>query len=106
MVNSCAGPQALHNIKGLTMKLEMRVFNLDVCLELDDDQYYDQLEVLENVKSLVRSLEHFESVYLHIETVKENSQEETETVDEVVVDSDGYRFSGDQTVAIAERVAA
>jgi len=88
------------------MKLEMRVFNLDVSVDLDDDQYYDQLEVLENVKSLVRSLEHFESVYLHIETVKEDSQEDKETVDEVVVDSDGYRFSGDQTVALAERVAA
>ena len=93
-------------LKEITMKLEMRVFNLDVSVDLDDDQYYDQLEVLENVKSLVRSLEHFESVYLHIETVKEDSQEDKETVDEVVVDSDGYRFSGDQTVALAERVAA
>ena len=87
------------------MKLEMRVFNLDVCVELDDDQYYDQLEVLENVKSLVRSLEQFDSVYLHIETVKEDSQE-VETVEGSPIDDDGYRFSGDQTVAMAERVAA
>ena len=105
MVNSCAGPQALHNIKGITMKLEMRVFNLDVCVELDDDQYYDQLEVLENVKSLVRSLEQFENVYLHVETVKDDTQE-VETVDGSPIDGDEYRFSGDQTVAIAERVAA
>jgi hypothetical protein len=82
----------------------MRVFNLDVCVELDDDQYYDQLEVLENVKSLVRSLEQFDSVYLHIETVKEDSQE-VETVEGSPIDDDGYRFSGDQA-ALSEKIAA
>lgn len=93
-------------LKEITMKLEMRVFNLDVSVDLDDDQYYDQLEVLENVKSLVRSLEHFESVYLHIETVKEDNQEQEETVDSHSTDGEEYRFSIDQAVAMAERVAA
>lgn len=85
------------------MKLEMRVFNLDVAVELDDDQYYDQLSVLENVKTLIHSLEQFDSVYLHVETVRED----TEVVEGSPISDDvePYRFAEDQ-VATVDKIAA
>lgn len=85
------------------MKLEMRVFNLDVAVELDDDQYYDQLAVLENVKTLIHSLEQFDSVYLHVETVRED----TEVVEGSPISDDvePYRFAEDQ-VATVDKIAA
>jgi hypothetical protein len=89
------------------MKLEMRVFNLDVCVELDDDQYYDQLEVLENVKSLVRSLEQFDSVYLHVETVREDAEEEVVEVEGSPISDDvePYRFAEDQAATTDKQAA-
>jgi len=85
------------------MKLEMRVFNLDVALELDDDQYYDQLAVLENVKTLIHSLEQFDSVYLHVETVRED----TEVVEGSPISDDvePYRFAEDQAATV-DKIAA
>jgi hypothetical protein len=85
------------------MKLEMRVFNLDVAVELDDDQYYDQLAVLENVKTLIHSLEQFDSVYLHVETVRED----TEVVEGSPISDDvaPYRFAEDQAATV-DKIAA
>lgn len=85
------------------MKLEMRVFNLDVAVELDDDQYYDQLAVLENVKTLIHSLEQFDSVYLHVETVRED----TEVVEgsPIIDDVEPYRFAEDQAATV-DKIAA
>jgi hypothetical protein len=85
------------------MKLEMRVFNLDVALELDDDQYYDQLAVLENVKTLIHSLEQFDSVYLHVETVRED----TEVVEGSPISDDvePYRFAENQAATV-DKIAA
>lgn len=85
------------------MKLEMRVFNLDVAVELDDDQYYDQLAVLENVKALIHSLEQFDSVYLHVETVRED----TEVVEGSPISDDiePYRFAEDQAATV-DKIAA
>lgn len=85
------------------MKLEMRVFNLDVAVELDDDQYYDQLAVLENVKTLIHSLEQFDSVYLHVETVRED----TEIVEGSPISDDvePYRFAEDQAATV-DKIAA
>ena len=85
------------------MKLEMRVFNLDVAVELDDDQYYDQLAVLENVKTLIHSLEQFNSVYLHVETVRED----TEVVEGSPISDDvePYRFAEDQAATV-DKIAA
>lgn len=85
------------------MKLEMRVFNLDVAVELDDDQYYDQLAVLENVKTLIHSLEQFDSVYLHVETVRED----TEVVEGSPISDDvePYRFAENQAATV-DKIAA
>ncbi len=85
------------------MKLEMRVFNLDVAVDLDDDQYYDQLAVLENVKTLIHSLEQFDSVYLHVETVRED----TEVVEGSPISDDvePYRFAEDQAATV-DKIAA
>jgi hypothetical protein len=85
------------------MKLEMRVFNLDVAVELDDDQYYDQLAVLENVKTLIHSLEQFDSVYLHVETVREDTEEvEGSPISD---DVEPYRFAEDQAATV-DKIAA
>lgn len=86
------------------MKLEMRVFNLDVALELDDDQYYDQLAVLENVKTLIHSLEQFDSVYLHVETVREDTEEVVEG-SPISDDVEPYRFAEDQAATV-DKIAA
>lgn len=86
------------------MKLEMRVFNLDVAVELDDDQYYDQLAVLENVKTLIHSLEQFDSVYLHVETVREDTEEEVEG-SPISDDVEPYRFAEDQAAPV-DKIAA
>ena len=82
------------------MKLEMRVFNLDVAVELDDDQYYDQLAVLENVKTLIHSLEQFDSVYLHVETVREDTEGSP-----ISDDVEPYRFAEDQAATV-DKIAA
>jgi hypothetical protein len=86
------------------MKLEMRVFNLDVAVELDDDQYYDQLAVLENVKTLIHSLEQFDSVYLHVETVREETEEVVEG-SPISDDVEPYRFAEDQAATV-DKIAA
>jgi hypothetical protein len=86
------------------MKLEMRVFNLDVALELDDDQYYDQLAVLENVKTLIHSLEQFDSVYLHVETVREDTEEVVEG-SPISDDVEPYRFAENQAATV-DKIAA
>jgi len=86
------------------MKLEMRVFNLDVAVELDDDQYYDQLAVLENVKTLIHSLEQFDSVYLHVETVREDTEEVVEG-SPISDDVEPYRFAEDQAATV-DKIAA
>lgn len=87
------------------MKLEMRVFNLDVAVELDDDQYYDQLAVLENVKALIHSLEQFDSVYLHVETVREDTEEEVVEGSPISDDVEPYRFAENQAATV-DKIAA
>ena len=87
------------------MKLEMRVFNLDVAVELDDDQYYDQLAVLENVKTLIHSLEQFDSVYLHVETVREDTEEEVVEGSPNSDDVEPNRFAENQAATV-DKIAA
>jgi len=89
------------------MKLEMRVYNMDVALDLDDDQYYDQLAVLENVKALIHSLEQFDSVYLHVETVREDAEEEVVEVEGSPISDDvePYRFAEDQAATTDKQAA-
>ncbi|NDB86533.1 MAG: hypothetical protein EB127_28120 [Alphaproteobacteria bacterium] len=66
------------------MKLEMRVWDMDVRLELEDDDTEDQLSVLTTVRDLLDMLSRFEKVNVSITQV-----EETENRAEVVQDHTG-----------------
>ena len=66
------------------MKLEMRVWDMDVRLELEDDDTEDQLSVLTTVRDLLDMLSRFEKVNVSITQV-----EETENRAEVVQDHAG-----------------
>ena len=70
--------------KGNGMKLEMRVWDMDVRLELEDDDTEDQLSVLTTVRDLLDMLSRFEKVNVSITQV-----EETENRAEVVQDHAG-----------------
>lgn len=48
------------------MKLEMRAWDLDVKLELQDDDSLDQLQVLDTVKNLLETLAQYEKVDITI----------------------------------------
>lgn len=56
------------------MKLEMRAWDLDVKLELEDDDSLDQLQVLDTVKNLLETLAQYEKVDI---TIKQLDTEET-----------------------------
>jgi hypothetical protein len=55
------------------MKLEMRAWDLDVKLELEDDDSLDQLQVLDTVKNLLENLAQYEKVDI---TIKQLNTEE------------------------------
>lgn len=65
------------------MKLEMRAWDLDVKLELQDDDVVDQLQVLEVVKNLLDTLSQFEKVNVVIKQVEETEEEKENTSDHV-----------------------
>ena len=48
------------------MKLEMRIYDLDVRLEMNDDDNFDTLEVLQNVKNLLEELKVYDHVNLSV----------------------------------------
>jgi hypothetical protein len=54
--------------KEIAMKLEMRVYDLDVRLEIDDNDNFDTLEVLQNVKNLLEELKVYDRVNLSVMT--------------------------------------
>lgn len=56
------------------MKLEMRAWDLDVKLELEDDDSLDQLQVLDTVKNLLETLAQYEKVDI---TIKQLDTEES-----------------------------
>lgn len=72
------------------MKLEMRVYNLDVKLELNDDDNFDALEILQGVKNLLDELSNFDDVTLSVMSVTAAADEETE--DLYVEESSGWDF--------------
>ena len=71
------------NHKELKMKLEMTVHGLNVNLELDDA--YNGLEILQHVKDLVDELSAYNKVMLSVVSVPddENFEEETEDYKEM-----------------------
>jgi hypothetical protein len=60
------------------MKLEMRVYDLDVRLELNDDDNFDALEVLQNIKNLLEELKVFDNVNLSVISVPYEDEDEPE----------------------------
>jgi len=72
------------------MKLEMRVYNLDVKLELNDDDNFDALEILQGVKNLLDELSNFDDVALSVMSVPAAADEETQ--DLYVEESSGWDF--------------
>ena len=70
------------------MKLEMRVYDLDVKLELNDNDNFDTLEILQGIKNLLDELENFDNVNLSIVSVVSQETDEdlfTEETDDVEV---------------------
>jgi hypothetical protein len=58
------------------MKLEMRVFDLDIKLELADGDNFDNFEILTTIKKLVDNLAGFDNVNLSVvSNPEENSQD-------------------------------
>ena len=58
------------------MKLEMRAWDLDVKLELEDDDSLDQTQVLDTVKNLLETLSLYEKVDIVIKQVYDEVNEE------------------------------
>lgn len=58
------------------MKLEMRAWDLDVKLELEDNDSLDQLQILDTVKNLLETLAQYEKVDITIKQIhtEENVQ--------------------------------
>jgi hypothetical protein len=71
------------------MKLEMRVYDLDIRLELEDDDAEDQLAVLSTVKDLLETLSRFEKVNVSITQIAdpEDDDEDDDHHDTVVEDN-------------------
>jgi len=71
------------------MKLEMRVYDLDIRLELEDDDAEDQLAVLSTVKDLLETLSRFEKVNVSITQIAdpEDDDEDDDHHDIVVEDN-------------------
>jgi hypothetical protein len=72
------------------MKLEMRVFDLDVKLDLNDDDNFDALEILQGIKNLLEELSNFDSVVLSVMSVPAETDNKTD--DLYVEESRGWDF--------------
>lgn len=57
------------------MKLEMRAWDLDVKVELEDDDTLDQTQVLDTVKNLLNTLVQYEKVNISITQIVDEKQE-------------------------------
>ena len=64
------------------MKLEMRIYDLDVRLEMNDDDNFDTLEVLQNVKNLLEELKVYDYVNLSVISTPYEDDEPEEDYDE------------------------
>ena len=65
------------------MKLEMRIYDLDVRLEMNDDDNFDTLEVLQNVKNLLEELKVYDHVNLSVISTPYDDDEPEEDFEEV-----------------------
>jgi len=64
------------------MKLEMRVYDLDVHLEMDDNDNFDTLEVLQNIKNLLEELKVYDHVNLSVVSAPYKNEEEPDDEDD------------------------
>ena len=60
------------------MKLEMRAWDLDVRVELEDDDSLDQLAVLTVVRDLLDTLSQYEKVDISIKQVADPEDDDSE----------------------------
>jgi hypothetical protein len=68
------------------MKLEMRIYDLDVRLEMNDDDNFDTLEVLQNVKNLLEELKVYDHVNLSVISIPYDDDEPEEDFEETADD--------------------
>lgn len=66
LVNSVESHKFSTLTRSHKMKLEMRAWDLDVKLELEDNDSLDQLQVLDTVKNLLETLAQYEKVDITI----------------------------------------
>lgn len=66
------------------MKLEMRAWDLDVRLDVEDDNQYNQLELIESVKNLLDELSAYSQVNFSVVSIPQEDVEQQ--VDEVEED--------------------
>jgi hypothetical protein len=68
------------------MKLEMRIYDLDVRLEMNDDDNFDTLEVLQNIKNLLEELKVYDNVNLSVISIPYDDDDEPEEDSEELAD--------------------
>jgi len=64
------------------MKLEMRAWDLDVRLEVEDDNQFNQLELIQNVKNLLDELSAFEKVNFSVVSVPQDESLDEESIND------------------------
>lgn len=75
------------------MKLEMRAWDLDVKIELEDDDSLDQLQVLTHVRDLLDVLSNYEKVNVRIEQISEENNSDDDHKEVAVEEKADYRFA-------------
>ena len=61
------------------MKLEMRYDNLDIRFEMEDQDNYNALEVIQHLKDLLTELTSYDSVLLSVVSIPEEESEDNDS---------------------------
>ncbi|NDG33483.1 hypothetical protein EB118_25945 [bacterium] len=64
------------------MKLEMRYGGLDIRFEMDDQETYNALEVIQNLKNLLSELSDYDKVSLVVASIPEEDHDSDEELDD------------------------
>jgi len=65
------------------MKLEMRYDNLDIRFEMEDQDNYNALEVIQHLKDLLTELTSYDSVLLSVVSIPEEDSEDNDSDEEL-----------------------
>jgi len=65
------------------MKLEMRYDNLDIRFEMEDQDNYNALEVIQHLKDLLTELTSYDSVLLSVVSIPEEESEDNDSDEEL-----------------------